>query len=519
MKNDCLVIRADATQVVGIGHVMRCLALAEAWILRAGDVYFIGHIDSDGLKERIASIGIALLPIENPNGQQEDLKQTLRYLNNLRKTYSNAPSFWAVLDGYEFDSTYQIALKNAGFRILVMDDIIHLSQYHADIILNQNIIPNNVDYQTDSSTVILAGPKYRLIRKEFFDSQDLRKEIPSKAKNLLLTFGGADTKNVTAKVIHMLNEIDDPDFYVKIVVGPTNARFRNLEFELTHSSYQYELLQTVDGFPSLISWADIGIATGGGTCFEMMLLGLPAILIPVNSNQKGDVRTLCEMGAALSLGRVENLDANEFITLLKVLILDPEKRQEMSRQRHSLIDRYSTDRIFSIMNAVASHLDPKKLVLRNAIQEDAKQLFRLANNPTVRSHSFSPDSLTFDDHLKWLEQKLLSPQKTAIWVYDYEGVILAQARYDKRDCETAEIDFSVHPAFRRKGLGSAILSQTHRLAVRWLNIRRVVGEVFESNIPSKRCFLSSGFTEKSKKVVKGYSCFVYEWDSTRVVNR
>ncbi|NQU64585.1 MAG: hypothetical protein HQ517_09935, partial [SAR324 cluster bacterium] len=167
MKNDCLAIRADATKIVGIGHFMRCLALAEAFIREAGDVFFIGHIDDYGLKQRIASGGIALLPVENPNGQDEDLKQTLQYLNNLRKTYSKDPSIWTVLDGYKFDSTYQMELKNAGFRLLVLDDIIHLSHYHADIILNQNSIPDNMDYKTDSSTVILAGPKYRLIRKEF----------------------------------------------------------------------------------------------------------------------------------------------------------------------------------------------------------------------------------------------------------------------------------------------------------------------------------------------------------------
>ena len=52
-----LFIRADANSQVGAGHVMRCLALAEAWQDAGATTCFVGCIESTQLKERILSQG------------------------------------------------------------------------------------------------------------------------------------------------------------------------------------------------------------------------------------------------------------------------------------------------------------------------------------------------------------------------------------------------------------------------------------------------------------------------------
>ena len=46
-----LVIRADADSIMGSGHVMRMIALAQAWAKDGGKVLFISRITADSLRE------------------------------------------------------------------------------------------------------------------------------------------------------------------------------------------------------------------------------------------------------------------------------------------------------------------------------------------------------------------------------------------------------------------------------------------------------------------------------------
>ena len=127
-----LFIRADATSQIGSGHVMRCIALAQAWQDQGGRVTFISHCDSDTLRIRIIGEGFNLVSIEKPHPHPSDLTLTLSCINP--ETTGPNTGAWLVLDGYHFTPDYQKAIKDAGIRLLIIDDMNHLPYYHADII-------------------------------------------------------------------------------------------------------------------------------------------------------------------------------------------------------------------------------------------------------------------------------------------------------------------------------------------------------------------------------------------------
>ena len=78
-----LVIRTDANTQIGAGHLMRCLALAQAWQDSGGDAVFLSHCESDVLRKRIMDEGFDFIPLEKPHPDPSDVQTTLQVLESI----------------------------------------------------------------------------------------------------------------------------------------------------------------------------------------------------------------------------------------------------------------------------------------------------------------------------------------------------------------------------------------------------------------------------------------------------
>jgi len=251
-----LYVRADANSIIGTGHIMRCIALAQAWQDQRGEVTFISCCESGSLKERIQGEGFSLYPIDVVCPDPSDLRITLSILESDITDQRK----WLVLDGYHFTPAYQKAIREAGIHLLVIDDMNHLPQYHADILLNQNIHSPELTYHCDEDTVLLMGTQYVLLRREFLRYRNFKRQIPERARNILVTLGGADPDNVTLRVLEALKLLEDPDIEVKIVSGPANPHRDALNEAMSSIHFKAELPINPKGMPELMAWADMAIS-------------------------------------------------------------------------------------------------------------------------------------------------------------------------------------------------------------------------------------------------------------------
>ncbi len=349
---NCLIIRADTTAEIGTGHIMRCIALAQAWQDYGGKVTFISHCESSALRERIIEEGFSFIPIEHPHPAPSDLLQTLSIATNITNSTNGTnktnitKATWLVLDGYHFTPDCQKAIRDAGIHLLVIDDMNHLSHYHADILLNQNIHAPELNYSCDEDTILLLGTRYVLLRREFLKYKDFKRTIPKKAKNILVTLGGADPDNVTLKVIKALNLIGDPDIEVKVVAGPSNPHIESLRRELALSPFPFHLLQSVNNMHELMTWADVAVSAGGSTCWEMAFLGLPNMILYIAENQRPIAEKLHETGAVLSLGWGQKLSINAIAENLVHLLASLEHRNGYSTRSREIVDGRGPERLF-----------------------------------------------------------------------------------------------------------------------------------------------------------------------------
>jgi UDP-2,4-diacetamido-2,4,6-trideoxy-beta-L-altropyranose hydrolase len=160
-----LLVRADANATRGTGHVMRCLALADAWKARSGQVLFLSCRPDPLLRRRYETIGTAVIEIDEPFPHITDLYETVAAVKRSMGPGQRPP--WVVLDGYHFDTTYQSALRSAGSRLIVIDDSAQLPYYDADIVLNHALNAQSLVYVCSADTRLLLGTQFALLRPEF----------------------------------------------------------------------------------------------------------------------------------------------------------------------------------------------------------------------------------------------------------------------------------------------------------------------------------------------------------------
>jgi len=352
--NKYLFIRADANTKIGTGHIMRCIALAQAWQDRGGDAIFLSNCESEVLHQRIVDEGFDFIYVEKSHPDPYDLGQTLEIVKQFKIQNSKFKT-WLVLDGYHFTPDYQTAIRENGYKLMVIDDMNHLQYYHANILLNQNINnASSLPYFCDRDTVKRLGCEYVLLRREFLKYKDWKRKIPDKAKKILVTMGGADPDNVTLKVIEAVKLLSDPSLEVKVLIGPSNPHVSELRNVMRHASCAMLCVENAYNMPELMAWADIAISAGGSTCWEMAFMGLPTILIVTADNQEGIAAGLDEMGAANSLGWFSEVSVLNISRSLNCICQDHRMREMMSLRGNKLIDGNGTSRVINVMKDVAN---------------------------------------------------------------------------------------------------------------------------------------------------------------------
>jgi len=509
-----LLVRADAGSQIGTGHLLRSLALARAWQAAGGQVTFVSCCDVEPLRERIRASGARLALLSHPHPDPADLAVTLALLADTKSQNPPPAATWVALDGYQFDSTYQQALRDAGARLLVIDDLAHLGQYHADVLLNQNLGAQRLDYACNPDTVLLLGCHYALLRPEFQRWSSFQRVTPNRVRRLLVTLGGADPHNLTGTVVAALSRLDLPRLEVKVLVGSANLHLETVRRQIRRDPEatrpHIEMLTDVSDVSELMAWADLAVSAAGSTCWELAFMQLPAVLLVLADNQETVARQVSAAGAATNLGWAERLTAEAIAEVLLKACRGRRRRANQSQAGRRLVDGHGAQRVVAVIEALDSSLPADQVTLRPATAEDAAPLWRLANDPAVRRAALaSADPIPLQSHLRWFKRRLASPG-SCIWVLDFQGLVLGQVRYDQTDAQTAEIAISVAPAFRQRGLATKLLEMTCPRASQRLGVRRLRAIIRQENLPSARTFAKAGFTKIDSRWLQNHSCHVFE---------
>ncbi|MBN1160576.1 MAG: UDP-2,4-diacetamido-2,4,6-trideoxy-beta-L-altropyranose hydrolase [Dehalococcoidales bacterium] len=483
---DTLVFRVDAGPQVGTGHLMRCLALAQVWKDKGGKAVFVTSCQVEGLLDRLREEGfkIHLLPRSAPN-EWSDTHEIL----------TGYPNTWVVLDGYLFNGDYQQKIKELGHRLLVIDDMAHLKYYYADILLNQNLHAEQLQYNCQPYTRLLLGTKYVLLRREFQDWRGEKQKVSEKARRVLVTLGGADPANHTLKVVRALQKIDVPDLEAIVVIGGSNPNADMLQAETARGNVKIRLVRDARNMPELMDWADMAVASAGSTVWELAFMRVPMVLLTLAENQVGVAAYLHENKAAISLGPADNIQYPELADKLASVLKDVKGLFKLSQKAGKLVDGGGNNRVIG-------HIIGGKLKLRPVDSDDCRLLWEWANDKTVRAMSFSTQKISWEEHLRWFKEKLESPECIHCIVLDDNDIPVGQVRFDLHGVE-ADINISIDSKERGRWYGSAGIREATQKLFTDTGIKIVNAYVKSENTASIHAFIEAGFRQKGTVTMHG----------------
>jgi UDP-2,4-diacetamido-2,4,6-trideoxy-beta-L-altropyranose hydrolase len=238
---------------------------------------------------------------------------------------------------------------NGHFNVVIDDlaDRVH----DCRLLLDQNFGRNVADYinRAPSNCTLLCGSSYALLRPEFslFRPFSLQRRSEFTLKKLLITMGGIDQENVTAKVMVALRNCPLPvDCEITVVMGQMAPWLEDVKVLANQMPWLTQVHTAVKNMASLMTGSDLAIGAAGSTSWERCCLGLPSVLVVVAENQASIAAALSEAHAAI---KVELSDLSTFLPLALTCQLDQSRLKLMSEAARQICDGEGTTRVVSLM--------------------------------------------------------------------------------------------------------------------------------------------------------------------------
>jgi UDP-2,4-diacetamido-2,4,6-trideoxy-beta-L-altropyranose hydrolase len=137
-----IAIRVDASTRIGMGHVMRCVTLAEVLRKQSAEVIFICRSQPGDCIDWIRERGFTVLELSltaeillNNQLMIEDAVSIQQYL------HAHVPIEWLIVDHYDIDYRWEGIMRGSVRQIMVIDDLAN-RQHNCDLLLDQNFYLN-----------------------------------------------------------------------------------------------------------------------------------------------------------------------------------------------------------------------------------------------------------------------------------------------------------------------------------------------------------------------------------------
>lgn len=505
-----VLFRADASERIGGGHVLRCLNLAQELGRRGLHCVFASARLTPFVRARLAAAGAELIEIEPATGlaaeplgwdgapidgagQRTDAERC-------RAALAGRAPEWTIVDHYRLDRCWEQAFAAGGGRLLVVDDLAN-RPHDCTILVDQTFGRNAKDYAAlvPPDCRIFAGPRYAMLPPEYAAARPraLARRRGGTVRKLLVSLGSTDIGGITLKAVESVLEAG-LDCGMDVVLASGAPSLEPVR-ALARDDPRLRLHVDVADMIALMTEADLAVGALGTSSWERCCMGLPAVTVVIADNQRFASKMLTQAGAVVAVDSPDRIGA-----AVAHLVADPGALGRMIAAAAAITDGTGAALVAAALGDTGS-APATAMRLRDGEEADSEALWLWRNDPHVRAMAKSAAPIAWEDHARWFAGMLTSGDNR-LFVAVADGRPAAMVRFDRQNSR-ALVSVNVDPAARARGIGKAALAAACTRYEAEAGAEALVAEIRPDNRPSIRIFEAAGF-EQAPQQTKEFLRFV-----------
>ena len=311
LKKIKIIFRVDGSNSIGMGHVMRCIALAREFEISGNsEILFIMKDFKEAVeivRKNFEVKTISKNPVEN--GGFDNSTNIMQIFN---------PEI-ILTDILNIDENILLNIKNLCDVLVSIDDLAN-TKFCSDIVVNGHFNSINLEYIDFKDTTYLLGPSFLILDKAFLIVHAKTKSINKNVKRILVTLGGSDDTKSFLKVLRGINLLEE-SYDIYMVLGPAFIHNDELDNEIKNSNHNFSTETNINShrMAELMFNADVAIVSGGNTKYELVTTGTPGLVVCSNMDEVNLTDELAKKGCIINLGLNNQVTENEFAHAIQTM--------------------------------------------------------------------------------------------------------------------------------------------------------------------------------------------------------
>jgi UDP-2,4-diacetamido-2,4,6-trideoxy-beta-L-altropyranose hydrolase len=334
-----VLFRVNAGPEKGLGHLTRCIALAEALEKYGTACHFLMNEHNENIQAFLKDRSVSVLPSCSSRDHLSDALETT-------KTAHEKECHLVIMDDYELNKDWETYIRQQGLKLMVIDDILrpHDCHYLLDYRWRGNHGTKAYDHLTSSDCTKLLGPAYVLLNENYKTQHKNINGARHAHMNITLGFGGAGSFDFAAPIIHTLLENIHDTIKLHVILGPlftgtgqlrkSCAAYKNIEF----------IVGQTDLF-DILSKTDLYIGPAGTVMYQLCALGVPALTFSTAQNQDNVHRYLEDIGHYFHINRFSPDQAEQLALCVSTFMAHYDRVKKFTQSPPYPIDGLGAKRV------------------------------------------------------------------------------------------------------------------------------------------------------------------------------